>query len=202
MFGAMKSILVLIVCLATLAPPARAQGTATASDSLLRRRTTEVASKFEEFSGRKGALYTRTVERIGQIRAEGFHDIALSIATVTDAGGTGGSSSALLFGEWRSKRSNPGNVGIVDADEVASLVAAVVLMEKRAPELRAAASPTEAVYIARTGLRVIVSGAGPDQRLYLDSPHYWVDMYEFEMADVPKLRALMETAAGKLAAKR
>src|SRR5438270_805577 len=67
-------------------------------DSIHRPRTIEVASKFEEFTGRRGSLFTRTSEKIGEIRAENFRDLTISIATVTEAGPSATTVSALVLG--------------------------------------------------------------------------------------------------------
>jgi hypothetical protein len=88
----------LLMLLAALAPTLmNAQVRPAAPDSVLRRRTTEVASKFEEFSGRRAALFTRTTERIGEIRAEGFRMLVISVVTVTGAGAGGGSARRSSF---------------------------------------------------------------------------------------------------------
>jgi hypothetical protein len=186
----MKLLLVLAASLATVASSAQAQGKPASPDSL-HRRTTDVASKFEEFSGRPGALYTRTIERIGQIRAEGFRDVNVSVATVTDAGAGGSSFNALLLGIGLRDASY---LGVVDGDELPSFAGALALMERRAPELAAAAHPTDAVYVTRTGMKLIVSGQAKRQRLYISSSHYWIDDVEFEIADVARFRALVESA--------
>jgi hypothetical protein len=168
------------------------------ADSALRQRTTEVASKFEEFTGRKGALFTRTYEKIGEIRAENFRDVTVSIATVTDAGPGGQSLSALAFGARYLKDEIPTGVGVIDADEVDSFVNAIALMEKRAPELSTALNATEAIYTAKTGLRLHLEGKGEAQRFYLESPRYGLDPYEFEIHDIPRLRDLIDKAAERL----
>jgi hypothetical protein len=81
------------VALALSAQLARAQSKARAPDSL-HRRTTSVASKFQQFSGRPRALYTRTIQHIGQIRAEGSRDVNVAVAMVADAGPGGANFSA------------------------------------------------------------------------------------------------------------
>jgi hypothetical protein len=179
-----------LAALAFAAQLANAQAKQPTADSL-HRRTTDVASKFEEFSGRPGALYTRTIERIGQIRAEGFRDVNVSVATVTDAGAGGTPFSALLLGIGIR---DPGYLGVVDSDELPSFASALALMERRAPELAAALHRTDAVYVARTGLKLIVTGQGKAQRLYISSAHYWIEDVEFEIADVARFRALVDSA--------